>query len=853
MKKWKIRSKSLLALILVMIFGMQLFQGTRVIEVQATAINAGFSTEGKVTNGDFESGRVGYTVKGWSMTSMNGSAEKISDRDWTPNFAIKTESDGGSRAASFSKNSTGYAAMSSQPIAVEGKKSYELSLDYRMKDISFDIDPKTGEVYTSDITFRGIRFVVEQLDAEGNKVQYNKYPSSNIIEEESDTWKSYSTGFTTAENTRFVIVHCWLGGDKNVNATVLIDNVSIDASEDNLSDWTMECCKYNGVPRDGTFTNNFGIREINDGVEHKKALQLYITREAGILGGVVIYSAPVQIQDDKEYTTSYDLKIQNYNAEEDSNNIFGAQIVLRYLDNQGKRINGDAPQVCRNGKENINWKDYEHTFTPPEGAVSVQFGLVMGSTKLNICKDMTYTIDNIVILEKEAHKEYKKDPAVTSSSLYKQSALFVGDVVGGGLAQQASSYSEMQVTDACSDTVTLAEQLKMYAENTYDYLFVSGGMQEFASNMPVGSVTADTVYMDGMDFDTTTFAGVMEYNFGKIAEYYGTQKVVYVLTTDNNEYQTVAQSAANKWNVQLVMLGDVSNAVANWNEVIEPAEVANVFNCYQVPGLLDYLSKRFDEIVGTELSITVDVAALENIKEKAQNCPDTHVDYVGYQALILRIEDTLVKFQDFRPLICGGTISTEDPNVLSFIALSPKNALTEGIKIKAMGILSMPTAYMDQTSSEYKPDAVLELGNTYVKNMEAVYSEASKEFRVYQESWEADPYTEYTARAYVVYEANEQTLVFYSTNDYINELGIKTATEGRCTKSVFGISKIVALKLASEKIQEMTFASINGEKNVPLIDTATEDTEISLLDVYHLIHENRTLLKEWLDKGGTSE
>ena len=95
MKKWKIRSKCLLALILVMILGMQFFQGARVIEVQATAINAGFSTEGKVTNGDFESGRVGYTVKGWSMTSMNGSSEKNPDKDWTPNFALKTESDGG--------------------------------------------------------------------------------------------------------------------------------------------------------------------------------------------------------------------------------------------------------------------------------------------------------------------------------------------------------------------------------------------------------------------------------------------------------------------------------------------------------------------------------------------------------------------------------------------------------------------------------------------------------------------------------------------------------------------------------------------------------------------------------------
>lgn len=856
MKKWKIRSKCLLALLLVvMILGMQFFQGARVIEVQATTVNADISTEGKVTNGDFESGRVGYSVRGWSKTSMDVNSVKNTEKDWTQNFILKTENDNGSKVASFRKNGTGYAAMTSGQVAVESGKTYELSVDYKMKDFSLDIDPATGEAYTTGVKFRGIRFVIEQFDEQGNTLVYTKYPSSNIVEEESVEWNTYSTEFTTNAQTKSVVVHCWLGGDLHVKSTALIDNVTIEATEDTLSDWTMENSANRGVPRTGNFTQNFGIREINDGAGHEKALQLYITREAGILGGVVIYSSPVQIQGGMEHTTSYDLKIQNYVAEEDtgSNRIFGAQIVLRYLDNQGNKINGDKPEVCRTGKENINWTNYEHTFTPPEGAVSVQFGLVMGSTLLNICKDMTYSIDNIVILGTEAYEEYRKDPAVTSSSLYKQSSLFVGDAVGSGLAEQASSYSEMQVTNACSDAATLTEQLKMYAGNTYDYLFISGGMQELSNNMPAGSVTADTVYMDGMDFDTTTFAGVMEYTFGKIAEYYSQQKVVYVLTTDNAEYQAVAQEAATKWNVQLVLLGDTSNSVVNWNETIEPAEVANVFDCYQVLGLLDYLSKKVDEIVGTELSVTVDVTALENIKEKVINCPDTNADYNGYQTLMNRIGDILTKFQDFRPLICGGTISTEDPNVLSFIALSPKNVLTEGVKIKSMGILSMPTAYMDTSSTEYKTDAILELGNAYVKNMEAVYSEASKEFRVYQESWEADPYTEYTARSYIVYEVNEQTYIFYSTNDYVNALGIKTAANGRCTKSVFEISKTAALKLASEKAQEMSFASIGGEENLPLVHGATEETEISLLDVYHLIFENRTLFKEWLDEGGASK
>ena len=162
MRKWKIRSKSLLALILVMILGMQFFQGTRVIEVQATTVNADISTEGKVTNGDFESGRVGYSVRGWSKTSMDVNSVKNTEKDWTQNFILKTESDNGSKVASFRKNGTGYAAMTSGQVAVESGKTYELSVDYKMKDFSLDIDPKTGEAYTSDITFRGIRFVVEQ-------------------------------------------------------------------------------------------------------------------------------------------------------------------------------------------------------------------------------------------------------------------------------------------------------------------------------------------------------------------------------------------------------------------------------------------------------------------------------------------------------------------------------------------------------------------------------------------------------------------------------------------------------------------------------------------------------------------
>jgi len=1058
MNRWKQRGTIFLALLLVLVLGFQMFQGLGISEVQATAVNADLSTEGKIKNGDFESGRDGYSVKNWFLHSMKSDAAKETEKDWTGNFTLKTKSEDGNKFAALTKFGAGYAAMTSEHVDVESQQTYRLSIDYKIKDFSLDIDPATGEPYASNITYRGIRFIVEQLDASGNNLSYTKYPGEAIKETASAGWNTYYTTFTTKSNTHSVVVYCWLGGDMRVNVTALFDNVIIEPNDDynvvnstfdkmdyheqgvkpagiagpagwtlkganaggtgknsnfdsdfkvtleqdtsdrgkvaavhhmnveqdgyailqsnlipidankhcsveadykflcydengvidpdgvvnkgsriilyyynaneekighklgNLSShtknsegnndwstismtgvntpentkyvqvclyaahntsgettkyfsvyfdnvlfcvdgeiegWTMERSGPKGVPRtDNTdYTEFYTMKKMNGGSGHEKALQLCVTRKEGTKGGVVIYSDPIQIQNDKEYTTSYNLKVENYIAEEDTNGnrIYGAVGVLRYLDSQGNKINGNAPEVCGNQRDNTDWKYFEYTFTPPQGAVSVQFGLVMGTNKMDICKNMTYSIDNILITEKEAHEDYQKDPAVTSSILYKQSALFVGDLIGSGLAEQAASYSEMQVTNACSDTTTVEEALRSYAGNVYDYLVVSGGMKENADNISVGSVTADTVYMDGMDYDTTTFAGYMEYTLGKVAEYYEKQKVVYVLTTNNDEYRMAAQRIADKWNVKLVVLENVSDAVANWNELIEPVEMADFFNCFEVPELLGYLTKRVDELVGQELSITTDIMALEAIRDKARQCPDTHAEYAGYQELVDSIEEILEKCEDFSPTICGATIAVDDPNVLSFVAISPKKVLTQGVDVKTMGILTMPVSCLDIESKEYKKDAILELGNIHVTDLKVTYTGAFKEYRVCQEAWDANPYTEYIATAYIVYEADGREYVFYSNNDYVNEVGIRTATDGQCIKSVFGVAKTVAINLAAVKQGELDYSSIGGEKNVSYIHTATEDTAITMLDVYRLIGDNLKVLETWLDEGGTTQ
>ncbi len=206
---------------------------------------------------------------------------------------------------------------------------------------------------------------------------------------------------------------------------------------------------------------------------------------------------------------------------------------------------------------------------------------------------------------------------------------------------------------------------------------------------------------------------------------------------------------------------------------------------------------------------------------------------------------------EFEPVLCGATIDTIDPNALTFVAKAPEKQIAADVKVKAMGILTMPASYLDSNSLEYKKDAALEVDNEHVKDEQVNYTKASEEYRVYQDGWEITPTTEYAARAYVVYEEGGQDYVFYSTKSYKNDKQYTTVVDGVCKKSVFGIAQNIASQISTSMKDEMDFSAIGGEKNIPLIETAGEETEITLLQVYRLVCSNRAALEKWLEGGTT--
>lgn len=789
----------------------------------------------KVPNGTF--GKVTYKADGgraagemgpagWTVVSCQQVGNGFNNADYKEHYKATVENVDGDQVLHYApKNYTthGYALVQSPYIAIEPGVNYAVQYELKMSGVS------------SQVTLVHITYYNAAKEVIGTYA-----PAGSVIQETDWTLLRHSNSdMKTPANTAYMKIGFYAGGawNKTEQYDLYFDNVVLEVSKE-FAGWIAETCIEGGIPRSDSndFTGNYGIRQVSDGV-HEEALQLYVTRTSGILGGAVYYSKPIEVAGGKEYTTSFDLKIENSDDSKDAN-VFGASYVLRYLDNTGNiiQINDakDNSPLCLNGRpqSNRDWTHYVYNFTPPKNAVSVQVGLVIGGYIMNKCPNLTHSWDNLVLMEAEAYQDYVKDPAVTNSPLYKQTALFVGDEIGSGMAEFATSYSEMDVTNACHETVSVEDMLSLHANGTYKYVIISLGAREIKAQIPAGTVTSDTTYMSGVDFDTTTFAGLLEQTFAKVAEYHEPEKVVYVLPANYAVYKEVAEAASNKWGVELVVLTDTSSDVQNWNEVIEPAETARTFDCYAIPGMEDYLSSLVDEIKNRAFSFE-NMLMLDVLLTKVEGCPEEHAKYQGYQALVTKIQTSITVYDEYRPTICGATIADGDPNQLCFMAMSPKGALTEGITVKKMGMLV--------TEAE---------GTSQFMDIEAAYSKAETLYQGILSGKDVAPSAKYMAIAYVIYEENGMEYTFYSNNDYINTLGVKTAENGVCIKSVYDIAKAIAKELLIEKESRINFAAIGGVENKHLIAGATEDTEVSLYDVYMLVSENAVLVETWLSEGG---
>ena len=342
MKKWKKSWKKMFALLLVMVLAVPVLYAMSKADVWATTINADLSSEGEITNSDFESGRDGYEVRGWHLTSMQMTCDKYTGTyDYLQNFIFETRSEGDNKVAHLQKKGSGTAAMTSEEIEVVGGKTYRLSADYKMKDFSIDINPSTGEEYTTNNNFRGIRFMIEQFDENGNSLSYTKYPTAgNIVERESAGWNTYFTEFTTSVNAKTIVVYCNLGGDMRVKSTALFDNITIERVDNysvfnstfektsyaeqgskaagiaGPSGWTLVRTNDGGSltpSHNNKWEKNF--RATTKTVDGSKVAAIEYLKERSTAGYVLLQSQLIPLNGEQTCNVTADCKLVCYNAD----------------------------------------------------------------------------------------------------------------------------------------------------------------------------------------------------------------------------------------------------------------------------------------------------------------------------------------------------------------------------------------------------------------------------------------------------------------------------------------------------------------------------------------------------------
>ena len=167
----------------------------------------------------------------------------------------------------------------------------------------------------------------------------------------------------------------------------------------------------------------------------------------------------------------------------------------------------------------------------------------------------------------------------TDSVLYKKSALFVGDSISYGSADDSSyykgawagrigtvnsmNYVNASVSGSSCSTIRgdnrIVNQIKAHEGKKFDYVILHGGVNDAWSLAPVGEVTDDDCF-DVEDFDLSTFAGGLEEMFYYATELYPDAKIGYIMNfkaplcdrgtvKDMDEYFAEAEKICEKWDM----------------------------------------------------------------------------------------------------------------------------------------------------------------------------------------------------------------------------------------------------------------------------------------------------------------
>lgn len=823
-----------------------------------------------VYNGDAEQSDT--EALGWAMISMentNQSSEAAGktnryDKEFTLSAVPGEGVDGTNALKAAKKSSYGYAAMVSNPVAITAGTDYLLSYSYKMTDLT--VSAAAGYALA-------IRVLVEQLDANGNCLITTKQGSlignsAGKITEDIQQWQNVSTGFTAAEGAATCRIYFFMGGmSAKVGFNAWYDNISMVAQEaDQLDNGEFEAVLYKandtgadyklprpafwnsittrdtGVPRtDINSLPYYGMVQVNEGAGHETAAKLYVTNASGGFGGVTYYSDPVSVYAGEEYEVKYDLKISGV-LPEDVSNSYGAIVWARYLDANGNYI-GNPSRISTVTKNNQDWKSYSYKITVPENAARMQIGMMIGVGTRNRNKDMTYYFDHMQLIRMES----LKDPAVTSSALYKKNVLFLGDEIGSNLAQYAGGYSEMKVTDhtvtGAGVSAQLAERIgaqTMPAAENFDYVLVSGGLYDAIANVPAGTVDVSTEIVG----DVNTYAGGLETLFMSLAEQYDGLKVAYIFPYQTDvelgAYHDVAKAATEKWNIYLLDLYDDDDLDAQdfeqlWKYMIPAVEQVPVLDATKIPGFSAelMLTAKYNSIVGAGVTPATNVEALAALGERV-------AAEGAFPLLAEKIVADLAVYELYRPEILGATITINDANKLKFIANAPQKELPENVMVCKLGFLIVPYAQLAEGEKivTSTPNAM---------NVTAAYTAAGAQYGGYISGMKVDPAVEYAAVAYTLYEVDGKQYVLYSTNNYENAQGVLTAKDGCCVKSVYGIAVEMAMYLTKDQNQSLDWTRLGGQENTTLIATATEKTKPSLQDIFLFNGSNQAILQKMME------
>ncbi len=182
--------------------------------------------------------------------------------------------------------------------------------------------------------------------------------------------------------------------------------------------------------------------------------------------------------------------------------------------------------------------------------------------------------------------------AADTGLLQNKSAVFFGDSIAAGIAEEMSAYG-MTVTNKAADGARFGDgsilgQITAAGAGSYDYVILQGGVHDAALEADTGLVkNAGTISNNFFPeyFDTTTFGGGLEMALYWIRKQYPNAKVGFVITyqmpastlggvtkkaSEMRKYWSLAKQIGEKWDVQVLDLFDGVALSATDSSAIKP-------------------------------------------------------------------------------------------------------------------------------------------------------------------------------------------------------------------------------------------------------------------------------------------